>query len=282
MIRNLIALLLSLMPLLVGAQESEYPDGVFSFEPGTTQKVFVNGANVRSQPNTQAPVLDSLRSNQSVTILNKDSTVWKIGERRTVWYRVQYVKNGQPATGFLWGGTLCVGFRKKGPHDVLFGIGKTTPKRSPETGETFPQNTGSVKLMQDTTLVDEVVFEMPSGESLSVGSFTVESAHRLTNVAYTVKAGVSGEACGISGYEQYVLVTEEQRLVALPQLMSVGDADVYHHDETFIFPNDAGGQPDTIVMKTEEMEKDERTGKERTKRSRTRYTWDGTRLQKTR
>ncbi|RYD53650.1 MAG: SH3 domain-containing protein [Sphingobacteriales bacterium] len=280
--RNLIALLLLLTPLLVSAQDAEYPDGVFSFEPGTTQKVFVNGANVRSQPNMQAPVLDSLRSNQSVTILEKDSIVWKIGERRTVWYRIQYSKNSQPATGFIWGGTLCVGFRKKGPHDLLFGISKTTSKNSPETGQSFPQNTGSVKLMQDTILVDEVSFEMPSGESLSVGSFAVESNHRLQNVAYTVKAGVSGEACGISGYEQYVLVTEDQHLVALPQLMSVGDADVYHHDEGFVFPNDPGGQPNIIVMKTEEMEKNERTGKEHTKRSRTRYTWDGTRLTKTR
>ncbi|PZT97255.1 MAG: SH3 domain-containing protein, partial [Chryseobacterium sp.] len=89
----------------------------------------------------------------------------------------------------------------------------------------------------------------------------------------TLKATVSGEACGIPSYDQYVLF-KDKKLIVLPQLMNVGDADVYYHSEEFVFPNDKGGVPNAFIFKMEEMEKDDRD-REKKKRASKTYLWDG-------
>ncbi|MFC3158812.1 hypothetical protein ACFOEQ_10015 [Chryseobacterium arachidis] len=127
--------------------------------------------------------------------------------------------------------------------------------------------------MEGNTLIDEVSFETGSAESLSFGTFNIESNHKLQNVELTLKATVSGEACGIPSYDQYVLF-KDKKLIALPQLMNVGDADVYYHSEEFIFPNDKGGIPNAFILKMEEMEKDEKD-REKKKRASKTYIWNG-------
>ena len=128
-------------------------------------------------------------------------------------------------------------------------------------------------MVEGNTLIDEVSFDTGSGESLSYGTFTIESNHKLKNVEFTLKAMVSGEACGIPSYDQYVLV-KDKKMIVLPQLMNVGDADVYYHSEQFVFPNDKGGIPDAFIFKTEEMEKDEKEREKKKNASKT-YLWNG-------
>ena len=139
--------------------------------------------------------------------------------------------------------------------------------------QNYKQNIASIKVIEGNNLVNEVFFDTGSGESLSYGSFVIESNHKLKNVDFTLKATVSGEACGIAGYDQYILF-KDKKLIALPQLMNVGDADIYHHSEEFIFPNDKGGIPNAFIFKMEEMEKDENE-KEKTKRLSKTYLWNG-------
>ena len=84
---------------------------------------------------------------------------------------------------------------------------------------------------------------------------------------------VSGEACGIASYDQYILV-KDKKMIALPQLMNVGDADVYYHSEQFVFPNDKGGIPNAFIFKMEEMERDEKDREKKKNASKT-YLWNG-------
>lgn len=263
---------------LFSAQEEIYANGVFNFEENKTQKIFTDFTKVRREPNINAQILDSLKSNQQVLIINKDHSVLQLGERIANWYKVSYQKANQATgEGFVWGGNLAVGYRNKGGYDFLFGLTKTLSKKNPEFDGSFPQNYGSVKVFEGSRMIDEVTFETGSGESLSYGTFSVESNHQLKKVDLTLKATVSGEACGIAGYDQYVLFTNK-KLIALPQLMNVGDADIYHHSEEFIFPNDRGGIPNAFIFKLEEMEKDENE-KEKTKRLAKTYLWNGSSYQ---
>lgn len=258
---------------LFSAQEEIYANGIFNFEENKTQKIFTDFTRVRQQPTVNSKILDSLPSNQQVLIIKKDESLLKLGERAAHWYKISYQKNNESLQGYIWGANLSVGYRNKNGFDFLFGLTKTLSKKNPDGEGSYQQNYASVKVLKGNQLMDEVTFETGSGESLSYGTFSVESNHQLKNVDLTLKATVSGEACGIAGYDQYVLFTNK-KLIALPQLMNVGDADIYHHSEEFIFPNDKGGIPNAFILKTEEMEKDEKE-REKTKRSSKTYLWNG-------
>ena len=260
--------------LLSAQEDTLYSAGIFNFEENKTQKIFTDYTRIRRSPDVNAPIQDSLSTNQQVLILKKDDAVLKLGERVANWYKVSYPKDGKTLEGYLWGGTLCIGYRNKNGYDLLFGLTKTIAKKEAQfPGEVIQQNVAAVKMMQGSTVIDEVSFETGSGESLSYGNFTIESSHKLKNVEFAIKATVSGEACGIPRYDQYILCSGK-KLAVLPQLMSVGDADVYYHHEEFVFPNDKGGLPEAFIFKMEEMEKDERDREKKKKASKT-YLWNG-------
>lgn len=255
-------------------EDYEYANGVFHFEENKTQKIFTDFTRIRQSPNVNAQILDSLQTNQQILILKQDETILKLGERRANWYKISYQKGDKTSEGYVWGGNLCVGYRTKNGYDFLFGLTKTINKKDKEYPEiVIKQNIASIKMVEGNTLIDEVSFDTGSAESLSYGTFNIESNHKLKNVEFTLKAMVSGEACGIASYDQYVLV-KDKKMIVLPQLMNVGDADVYYHSEQFVFPNDKGGIPDAFIFKMEEMEKDEKEHEKKKNASKT-YLWNG-------
>lgn len=264
---------------LFSAQEDSmtYPDGIFSFEENKTQKIFTDWTRVRKEPNVKSEVTDSLNTNQQIMILKKEEAVLRLGERGANWYKVSYQKGDAVSEGYIWGGNLSVGYRNKNGYDFLFGLSKTVDRKSKEYNGTEKQNIAGIKVMEGNTLIDEVYFDTGRGEELSYGTFTIESGHKLQNVELTLKAMVSGEACGIASYDQYVLF-RDKKLVALPQLTNVGDADVYYHSEKFVFPNDQGGIPNAFIFKIEEMERDDKD-REKKKRSSKTYLWNGSSYQ---
>ncbi|MFC7345885.1 SH3 domain-containing protein [Chryseobacterium zhengzhouense] len=274
--KTLFTVLFLLIVQIFSAQEEdyEYANGVFHFEENKTQKIFTDWTRIRQSPNTNAQILDSLQTNQPILILKQDETILKLGERRANWYKISYQKGDKTSEGYVWGGNLAVGYRNKNGYDFLFGLTKTVNKKDKQYPEiNIQQNIAAIKVMEGNTLIDEVPFETGSAESLSFGTFTIESNHKLQNVELTLKATVSGEACGIPSYDQYVLF-KDKKLIVLPQLMNVGDADVYYHSEEFVFPNDKGGIPNAFIFKMEEMEKDDRD-REKKKRASKTYLWDG-------
>lgn len=254
-------------------EDYEYANGVFQFEENKTQKIFTDFTRIRQSPNVNAQILDSLQTNQQILILKQDETILKLGERRANWYKISYQKGDKTSEGYVWGGNLCVGYRTKNGYDFLFGLTKTISKKNPEFNGAIQQNIAAIKMVEGNTLIDEISFDTGSGESLSYGTFNIESNHKLKNVEFILKAMVSGEACGIASYDQYILV-KDKKMIALPQLMNVGDADVYYHSEQFIFPNDKGGIPNAFIFKMEEMERDEKDREKKKNASKT-YLWNG-------
>ncbi|WP_126653840.1 SH3 domain-containing protein [Chryseobacterium aureum] len=263
-----------LMLQLFTAQENEvYADGVFNFEENKIQKVFTDWTRVRSEPGVNARIADSLQANQQVMILRKENTALKLGERNANWYKISYQKGGNTMEGYVWGGNLCVGYHSKNGYDFLFGLAKTIDRKNKEFSEIEKQNIAGIKVMEGNTRIDEVYFDTGKGEELSFASFNMESSHRLQNVEFTLKAVVSGEACGIAGYDQYVLF-KDKKLIALPQLMNVGDAGAYYHSEKYVFPNDKGGISNAFILKVEDMEVDEKDREKKKYASKT-YLWNG-------
>ncbi|CAD0224221.1 SH3 domain-containing protein [Chryseobacterium sp. JV274] len=256
------------------AQENEvYADGIFGFEENKTQKIFTDWTRVRLYPGVNTQIVDSLQTNQQVVILKKEETVLKLGERAANWYKISYQKGENILEGYIWGGNLCVGYRNKNGYDFLFGLSKTIDRKNKESNETEKQNIAGIKVMEGNTLIDEVYFDTGRGEELSSAAFNIESSHKLQNVEFTLKAMVSGEACGIASYDQYVLF-KDKKLITLPQLMNVGDAGAFYHSEEYVFPNDKGGISNAFILKVEDMEVDEKD-REKKKSSFKTYLWNG-------
>lgn len=273
--KSLLTVLFLMVLQFFSAQEENvtYADSVFGFEENKAQKIFTDRTRVRKEPDVKSEVLDSLQTNQQVMILKKEEAILRLGERGANWYKVSYQKGDIVSEGYIWGGNLCVGYRNKNGYDFLFGLSKTIDRKSKDNSGTIKQNIAGIKVLEGTSLIDEVYFDTGRGEEMSYATFTIESGHKLQNVELTLKAMVSGEACGIASYDQYVLF-RDKKLVALPQLTNVGDADVYYHSEEFVFPNDKGGIPNAFIFKTEEMERDDKD-REKKKRSSKTYLWNG-------
>ncbi|MBQ0152540.1 MAG: SH3 domain-containing protein [Chryseobacterium sp.] len=275
--KKLFSFLFLLAITLMMAQDEVYELGVYQFQENKTQKIFTNFTRVRTLPNINSSIVDSLQSNQVVEVVKKEEITLKLGQRSANWYKIAYQNGDKTGEGYVWGGNLCIGYRNKNGYDFLYGISKTISKKDKEIGDNYLQNIASIKVLENNELIDEVFFETGSGESLSYSTFTIESNHKLDGVDLTLKTMVSGEACGIPSYEQYVLLANK-KLIALPQLMNVGDADLYYHSETIVFPNDKGGIANSFILKTEDMEKNEKTNKEKIKRSSKIYNWNGSKF----
>lgn len=271
--KPLFTVLFLFMIQVFSAQEEAFANGVFNFEENKSQKIFTDWARVRESPDENSQILDSLQTNQQVLILKKEHKVLKLGERSANWYKISYQKRNTISEGYIWGGNLSIGYRNKNGYDFLFGLLKTVDKKDKKFNESYKQNIAAIKIVEGNTLIDEAAFETGSGESLSFATFNIESNHKLKNVEFTLKATVSGEACGIAAHDQYLLF-KNKKLIPLPQLMNVGDADVYYHSEEFIFPNDKGGIPNGFIFKMKEMERDE-NDKEKKKQSSKTYVWNG-------
>ena len=204
------ALFLMMLQLFTAQENEVYADGIFGFEENKTQKIFTDWTRVRSDPGVNAQIIDSLQTNQQVMILTKENAVLKLGERNANWYKISYQKGENTVEGYVWGGNLCVGYRNKNGYDFLFGLSKTIDRKNKEFNQIEKQNIAGIKVMEGNTLIDEVYFDTGRGEELSSAAFTIESNHKLQNVEFTLKAMVSGEACGIAGYDQYVLFKDKK------------------------------------------------------------------------
>ncbi len=266
-----------IISILSFAQENEiYGNGVFNFEQKTNQRIFTEDTRVRENPTSSSPILDSLKANTTITILQKDKNVTVLGQRFSHWYKIKYTKEGKQSEGYIWGGNIAMQYLSKNGFDFLFGLLPSRKEYSVEDQMDVLKNVASIKSYKNNEQIDEAIFESGMGESLSYSTFKEDSNQNLKNVDFILTAIVSGEACGVPSYEKQVLFSNS-KLIQLPTLMNIGDADIFYHSETLIFPKDEGGKPNTIYFSMEEMEKDENE-KEKFKRKNEEYHWDGKNL----
>ncbi len=266
-----------IISILSFAQENEiYGNGVFNFEQKTNQRIFTEDTRVRENPTSSSPILDSLKANTTITILHKDKNVTVLGQRFSHWYKIKYTKEGKQSEGYIWGGNIAMQYLSKNGFDFLFGLLPSRKEYSVEDQMDVLKNVASIKSYKNNEQIDEAIFESGMGESLSYSTFKEDSNQNLKNVDFILTAIVSGEACGVPSYEKQVLFSNS-KLIQLPTLMNIGDADIFYHSETLIFPKDEDGKPNTIYFSMEEMEKDENE-KEKFKRKNEEYHWDGKNL----
>lgn len=258
------------------SQEVENADYDFwNFQQDSPLYVFSNKAYLRSDADVNSKIIDLFPF--GTKLFYKQGTKGRgiIKGIFAPWIKVSTENNKE---GFIWAGALA--FAQIASNDIHFVCGiDRTDKRKMKGRETRLYYVVQLKALKDNRLVNFGEWKIESDESNKFTEIKLLGDVKLTNLLNVVRVSFGGEACGIPMNYYYYGWTGKE-LLELPTKYSVGDAGVFYHSETLLFPNEPGGQANKIIKLTEEVEVFEEateTIKEKVKKSNSRevYVWDG-------
>ncbi len=273
--------LLLLSCLLFGnarAQGVEHDLYIWNFQKGGFSYVFASKANVRIAPSVTAPVKDSLPAGTKLSIAEVADGLETHNGFSAPWLKVKYRTATDSAEGYIWGGLMAIAVSNYNNITYLNGVHHMRSATAIESLQN-PKLTIGLREVIDGAVKKEITWLVPLDESFSFTEMKLLGNPGLENVQNVVRIMYSGEACGVPANYYYYGVNEKD-LLPLPTKMNVGDAGVYYHSESLLFPNEKGGKPGKIVKFTEETELlQEATATKKEKwKTRTKYEtyiWDG-------
>lgn len=250
-------------------------------ENGMEAVIGVKNCYVRQDSTTNSQLLDSLQIGNKIKVVKNTTENLNIKGLNLSWVEIEYSKNNQIKTGFLWKGFIAIGSSTKGNTTFLTTIDSKYNKKIQQedteyNGEFYRI---SVKAIDNK---NQIIAEKAIAKQLSESHYFQNStvgSWGLKNIAEVYRISFSGQACGIPTYHFYFGWTGKDFLL-LPEKYDVGDAGVFYHTEEFIFPKEKGGQTNMIIKNIEE---DEEVGEAKdgsytiheVKKSSEFYTWDG-------
>ena len=221
--------------------------------------VFGEKVNVRSQPDLEAPVVGKLSAGDPVTILGHTESTTTLNLIAMPWYLVQFQGD---QTGYVWGGLLSFG-GELNYGNARFVLGVTAVKMKADKPE---ENITTLELraLQNGSVLDRCAADVPLEGQYGLYAPQLEPGARgLKGYSALLMSTAGYGACGYPWYDWYVL-WDGKRLNALPLCLSVSDADVFAHVESYVFPRGANedepghfGKADDVYFKVKHQEKEE-------------------------
>ncbi len=258
------------------AQISEDADyDLWYFQQDSPVYVFSNKAYLRSGPDVTNEIVDSLST--GTKLIFKEATKAREIFKRIFapWIKVATEDNKE---GYVWAGALA--FATIGSKDMQFFCGIDRASKWKTKGrEDQIKYVIQLKGVRNNSLINLTEWNINADESAKYTEIKLLGDVKLTNLLDVVRISFGGEACGIPMNYYYYGWTGKEFL-ELPTKYSVGDAGVFYHSETLLFPNEPGGQPNKIIKLVDEeeiLEEATETTKEKSKKSYSRdiYVWDG-------
>ncbi len=227
----------------------------FNYEEKTEAIIGVKNCYIRQDATSNSQLLDSLQIGNKVKVVKNTEDYLNIKGLNLSWVEIEYSKNNQIKTGFLWKGFIAVGSSTKENTTFLTTIDAKFSKKVKQDdyeydGEFYRI---SVKALNSE---NQIIAEKSISKGLSESHFFQNSAISswgLKDLNAIYRISFSGEACGIPTYHFYFGWSGKDFL-ELPEKLDVGDAGVYYHSENFIFPKEKGGQANTIIKEIVESE----------------------------
>jgi hypothetical protein len=253
----------------------------FNYEGKTEEIIGVKNCYIRQDSTTNSQLLDSLQIGTKIKVLKNTTENLTIKGLNLSWVEIEYSKNNQIKTGFLWKGFIAVGNTTKGNTTFLTTIDSKYSKKIQRDDYEYERDFYKISVKAINS-ENQIISERSFSKELTESHFFQNSAISswgLKDLNSIYRISFSGEACGIPSYHFYFGWTGKDFLL-LPEKYDVGDAGVFYHTEEFIFPKEKGGQPDRIIKNIEE---DEEVGEAKdgsytiheVKKSSEFYTWDG-------
>ncbi|NLR80547.1 hypothetical protein [Chitinophaga eiseniae] len=275
--------ILSFLTCTVFAQE-ETDGRTWGLFADQSRYIYGDTAFVRASADTRQAPIDTLYTGDEIAITDITDKVLNLRGMKLPWIKIKYKKEGQDKEGFLWQGIISLAPMRRGELKLVAGMERRVDTilvyddGSKNPGKQFLVK---IKAVQGGKVIATNSFRMMDDEAANFAEPKVMSGLGLSNVQYIMVLSFGGEACGIPTNYHYFAWLNDGRLVALPERMCVGDAGAYYHDESFIFPVEKGGEPDTIIWHVEEEEatdKDDKDGNPVMKTNinvSSKYAWDG-------
>ena len=250
-------------------------------ENGIEAVIGVKNCYIRQEASSNSQLLDSLQIGHKIKVVKNTNENLNIKGLNLSWVEIEYSKNNQIKTGFLWKGFIALGNTTKGNTNFLTTIDAKYSKKVQR--DDYEYDGAFLRIsIKAITVENEIINEKSFSKEISESHFFQNSAISgwgLKNLNSIYRISFSGEACGIPTLHYY-FGWNEKEFLELPEKYDVGDAGVYYHTEEFIFPKEKGGQPNMIIKNIEE---DEEVGEAKdgsytiheVKKSSEFYTWDG-------
>lgn len=234
---------------------------------------------VRQDSSANSQLLDSLQIGNKIKVVKNTTENLNIKGLNLSWVEIEYYKNNQIKTGFLWKGFIAVGSTTKENTTFLTTIDSKYTKKIKQDNNEYDGEFYriSVKAIDSK---NQIITEKSVSKQLSESHYFQNSAISswgLQNLNTIYRISFSGEACGIPTLHYY-FGWNEKEFLELPEKYDVGDAGVFYHTEEFIFPKEKGGQPNMIIKNIKEAENtDENTNTYDflVTKSTDYYSWDG-------
>lgn len=208
--------------------------------------LFADKVNVRQEPNTTAPILETLPIGSEVHILEKCGADLVVNGYRQNWYKIRRPLEEKPVEGYIWGGFLPIALSSCDAGHVMVGITECG------TGGHF---TGEARLVCDGRILSRTPIEItntPLGRPDSY-DYTVEmepvKIPGFPEFKDVFEVSYIYEACGYTN-SQVLLFWDGKHLSAGPVANQVSEAGLFHVDAEFLFPGQEGCPKSQIWVKT--------------------------------
>jgi len=276
-------LLLLVVTNLIFSQERTPENYFWSYHYGNETEALIGVKNcyIRQDSTSTSQLVDSLQIGNKIKVLKNTNTNLNIKGLNLSWVKIEYSKNNQIKTGFLWKGFIALGSTTKENTTFLTTIDSKYSKKIKQKDYEYDGTFYKIivkALNSENQIISEKSFSRELSESHYFQNSTI-SSWGLKDLKSIYRISFSGEACGIPTLHYY-FGWNEKEFLELPEKYDVGDAGVFYHTEAFIFPKEKGGQADTIIKKIEE---DEEVGEAKdgsytiheVKQSTEFYSWNG-------
>jgi len=253
---------------------------VWSVQKDSAYSIFAKKALVRAEPSVKGQLVDSLTAGAIITVEEQTKNFDMVRNIYAPWVKVNYKAAGGQRSGYIWLGSIAVKNALYGNTNFIYGIDRLEKDAERSDAEyTYYKYLVQLKAITADTLTDQKEWKLDGGEFSSYMQLLLLGDTKLQNLQNVVRISAGGEACGIPTNYYYYGWTG-QKFLPLPGKYSVGDAGVFYHSETLLFPHEKGGQPNKIIKLSEEeevLEEATETKKEKVRKSNTKevYVWNG-------
>lgn len=239
----------------------------------------VKNCYVRQDSTANSQLLDSLQIGTKIKVKKNTTENLNIKGLNLSWVEIEYSKNNQIKTGFLWKGFIALGNITKGNTTFLTTIDTKYSKKVQRDDYEYEGDFYriSVKAIDsENQIISEKSFSKELYESHFFQNSAI-SSWGLKDLSSIYRISFSGEACGIPTL-YYYFGWNGKEFLELPEKYDVGDAGAFYHTEEFVFPKEKGGQPNTIIKNINEAANIDENSDSYTflvNKSVEYYSWDG-------
>lgn len=239
----------------------------------------VKNCYVRQDSTANSQLLDSLQIGTKIKVIKNTTENLNIKGLNLSWVEIEYSKNNQIKTGFLWKGFIALGNITKENTTFLTTIDTKYSKKVQRDDYEYEGDFYriSVKAIDsENQIISEKSFSKELYESHYFQNSAI-SSWGLKDLNSIYRISFSGEACGIPTLHYY-FGWNGKEFLELPEKYDVGDAGAFYHTEEFVFPKEKGGQPNTIIKNINEAANIDENSDSYTflvNKSVEYYSWDG-------